>query len=297
MTVHALTVDVEDYYSVVAFDRLGITHEPSPAVVTNTHRIMEMLADAHVRGTFFILGEVARQYPSLVKDLSAAGHELGIHGFFHRQVFRLTPAEFAQSVRDAKALVEDLSGQSVRGHRAPAFSIGPETRWAMDALAESGFLYDSSVFPFAGRRYGWPGHALGITRVTLANGRSLIEAPLTVTRVLGRPMPACGGGYLRHFPGALTRWSIRSVQEHRPAIVYLHPCEIDSVPGPDWFESPMAKAPWKVRLFHGLQRRNRDSVEPKLRRLLREFRFQTLWATIEESLGDSTSAPPMGGKG
>ncbi|MCP4246657.1 MAG: DUF3473 domain-containing protein [bacterium] len=100
---------------------------------------------------------------------------------------------------DVKALIEDLIGRPVRGHRAPAFSIGPHTRWALDVLAELEFAYDSSIFPIAGPRYDWPDFPPHTHQIDLQKGRSLIEAPLPTVSVLGRRLPSCGGGYLRHF--------------------------------------------------------------------------------------------------
>ena len=205
MVTNALTIDVEDYYSVMARDRLDLALAPTSAVVRNTERMLEVLADHGVRATFFILGEVAEAFPKLVADIAGAGHEIGVHGFYHRQVFNLSRDEFRRDVGDAKKRIEDIIGSETAGHRAAAFSIVPETQWALEVLIELGFRYDSSVFPFAGRRYGWPGFPRDIHKGRLPGGATIGEAPLSVVSVLGRTLPACGGGYLRHFPYALTR--------------------------------------------------------------------------------------------
>ena len=143
----------------------------------------------------------------------------------------------------AAELILETAGGEVVGHRAAAFSIVPETAWALEELADLGFRYDSSVFPFAGRRYGWAGFPRHIHWRNLAGGQTIGEVPMSVVSVLGRALPACGGGYLRHFPYAFTRWAMRRVTRERPAIVYLHPYEMDLEPGPEEFERALAAAP------------------------------------------------------
>ncbi len=290
MVPNALTIDVEDYYSVMARDRLDLALAPTEAVVRNTERMLEVLADHGVRATFFILGEVAEAFPKLVADIAGAGHEIGVHGFYHRQVFNLSRDEFRRDVGDAKKRIEDIIGSETAGHRAAAFSIVPETQWALEVLIELGFRYDSSVFPFAGRRYGWPGFPRDIHKVRLPGGATIIEAPLSVVSVLGRTLPACGGGYLRHFPYALTRWAMRRVNRDRPAIVYMHPYETDTDPGPPEFERALASAPVAVRTFHRRQLRNRETVARKVARLLGEFDFVPVRNVIEAVLKTEDAA-------
>lgn len=282
--IHAFTVDVEDYHNVIARDWLGRDGPPTRAVVDNTTRLLQDMAQYRVRGTFFTLGEVAATYPSLIREIAAAGHELGVHGYYHRQIFKLTPETFRTEVADAKTLIEDLAGIPVRGHRAPAFSIMPDTSWALDVLADVGFQYDSSIFPIAGRRYGWPGFRGDIHRVELPDGRTIIEAPLSTVSIFGKRVPACGGGYLRHFPGGLTRWALRRIGRRQPAIVYTHPYEIE-LGDPVLDTAGLAAADaHRLQRFHRLQLRNRKTVMPKLVRLLQEFSFEPLWDVIQNSL-------------
>lgn len=287
--IHAFTVDVEDYYSIALRDWLGRHGPPTDAVVRNTSRILDLLAGAGTKATFFVLGEVAVTFGGLVREVVAAGHEVGVHGFYHRQVFRLSPQQFRQEVGDAKKLIEDLAGRPAAGHRAAAFSIRPDTRWALEVLAELGFEYDSSIFPIAGKRYGWPGFRRDIHRRKLPNGASIIEAPLSTVRVFGRALPACGGGYLRHFPYAYTRWAIRRIRRQRPAIVYMHPYEIDLEPRHEALREAWQDS-WRFRIAHALQLRKRRTVEPKLVHLLREFDFAPLGDVIARAL-----APPEAG--
>ncbi len=280
----ALTIDVEDYWSVLARDHLDLAIPPSRAVVRNTRRLLDLLAARDVQATFFILGEVAETYPGLVGDLAQAGHEIGVHGSTHQQVFKLTPETFRDEVGRAKRLLEDITGDPVEGHRAPAFSIGPETAWALDVLADLGFRYDSSIFPFAGPRYGWPGYPRGIHAHALEDGRSIVEAPLTTLEVFGKRLPCCGGGYLRLLPWPVTWWAMRSVTKRRPAIVYLHPYELDLTSGPDEVEAALAAGPEEVRTFHARQLRQRRTVEPKLRKLLARWDFAPLGEVIDDAI-------------
>jgi polysaccharide deacetylase family protein (PEP-CTERM system associated) len=232
--IHALTVDLEDYRSIVARDYFGREVPPDAIVVENTERLLGWFAERDVRATFFALGDVVESYPQLIRDIASAGHELGVHGHHHRQVFKLTPESFRREVEIPKQMIEDLIGGPVRGHRAPAFSIMPKTAWALDILAELGFRYDSSIMPIHGRRYGWPGYPLDIHTHRLNDRRPLVEAPLSTVRLMGRQVPVGGGGYLRHFPLSFTRWGLRRIQrsvhssficilaKYRPAPILSH---------------------------------------------------------------------------
>lgn len=284
--IHALTIDVEDYHSVLQRDWLNQDARPTAAVVKNTQQLLEQFAGRGVRATFFVLGEVVEAFPELIREIAAAGHELGVHGYHHFQVFRLNPMSFRAEVEPTKKRIEDLIGSPVIGHRAPAFSIMPKTSWAFDVLAEVGFQYDSSVFPFSGRRYGWPGFPRDIHRIALKNGRSIIEAPLSIVELLNRRLPACGGGYLRLFPYSVTQWAMRKVEKERPAIVYLHPDEINGEPS-DLDLSPLPP----LRRAHRsailwIRRQNRHTVGEKVAKLLEKFRFAPLREIINEVVPD-----------
>ena len=283
--LNALTIDVEDYHSVSARDWKGETMTPTTKVVRNTRQLLDRFAARGVRGTFFVLGDVAETYPELIRDIHAAGHEIGVHGFYHRQVFKLTPDEFRAEISDTKRILEDLIGRPILGHRAPAFSIMPHTSWALDVLVDEGFRYDSSIFPIAGRRYGWPGFRPDIHEISLANGRSIIEAPLSTVRMLGRRWPACGGGYIRHFPAWVSRWALNRVQRERPAILYAHPYEIELDAGEADTSGLSAKAAARVRRLHWMQLRNRDTVEQKIVGLINRFEFAPMCEVIEQVLG------------
>ena len=278
---NAMTVDVEDYYTVVARDWLCIDRQPDESVVPNTLHLLDLFKKHNVRCTCFVQGDVAEFFPDLVREIDRQGHEVGVHSYYHRQVFKVTPEEFRKETRRAKKRVESALGKPVLGYRAPAFSIGPNTRWALDILSELGFKYDSSIFPVKGSRYGWPGFPIGIHRMDLPNGRQIIEAPMSVMKVLSKAIPGCGGGYLRHLPYWFTRMTFRRVVRRQPAIAYLHPSEPDTKPGPEWFTTAMANGSAAAQKFHSMQLRNRHTVDAKLEDLMRRYEFAPLASLIQ----------------
>lgn len=184
-------MDVEDWPQSVLDRSLPI----GDYCADNTRRILELLAEYGVRGTFFVLGKFAERHPGVVREIDAGGHEVACHGWGHEEVFRLGPRGFREDLRRATGLLADLSGRRPLGYRAPVFSIVRETLWALEMLAEEGYSYDSSIYPFDNGRYGigdWPIEA---TRVPLPGGQSIVEFPLTVRRMPGWP------GRLRCMPG------------------------------------------------------------------------------------------------
>jgi polysaccharide deacetylase family protein (PEP-CTERM system associated) len=260
--LNALTIDFEDWYQglEIPVDQWDGFED---RIVPAGRRLLHLLADAGVRGTFFVLGYVADQHPELVEEIAAAGHEIGTHGYGHALIYRLTPAAFrADIVRSVRSL-EDLTGAPVVGHRAPFFSITRDSLWALDILAELGFRYDSSVFPVSNYRYGipdaprWP-HRIG------PGEDGLMEFPVSTVRAFGRNVPVAGGAYFRIYPYAVTEWALRSINRAgRPFTFYLHPWEVDP-------HHPRIPLPRRAALTHYF---NLRKTEGRLRRLLRDFRF------------------------
>lgn len=281
---NALTIDVEDYWSVSSHDWLHIDIEPTVAVLRNTEWFLEKLEQFDVKATFFILSNVAVKFPGLIKKIAKAGHEIGSHGFSHTQIFKLDENQFRKEISGSKKLLEDITGMAVRGYRAPAFSIMPQTKWALEVLAQEGFKYDSSVFPISGRRYGWPGFSREICKVDLPSGRSIIEVPMSTVTVLGKTLPAAGGGYIRHFPYAVTKWAIKSIQKKRPVIVYIHPHEIDTEARAFDTTHLSYKERNKAIRFHKMQQRNKNTVGKKLIKLLSEFKFTTIKEVLKNEV-------------
>lgn len=240
--VNAMTVDVEDYFHASAFDRVvsrASWDAMESRVVANTHRLLNLFNVNNVRGTFFVLGWVAERYPSLVKDIAAYGHELASHGYHHQLVYTLTPDQFREDVHRAKQTIEQIAGVAVSGYRAPSFSIVKQSLWALDVLIDEGYTYDASIFPIRHDRYGIadaPRHAHVIQR----GAGSIVEVPSSTVRVGGANYPIAGGGYLRLFPYAITKWGIGQVNngDQQPVILYVHPWEVD----PDQPRLPASKA-------------------------------------------------------
>jgi polysaccharide deacetylase family protein (PEP-CTERM system associated) len=267
--LNALTVDVEDYYHVSAFETCvdrASWDDYEPRVAAGTRKILDALDDAGVRGTFFVLGWVAERHPELVRTIHAAGHEVGCHSFWHRLVYEQTPEAFREDLRRARDLLEDLTGSPVRAYRAPSFSIIRRSLWALDILIEEGFAIDSSIYPTHHDRYGLAGAPLQPHRIPRPLGE-IWEFPMPVYRRLGYPLPVGGGGYLRLYPYAFTRHGLRSINgEGRPFVVYVHPWELD--PG-----QPRL-APGRLRAFRHYV--NLHRTEKRLTGLLRDFRFGTV---------------------
>jgi len=266
----AFTVDVEDYYMVTAFERT-VPFETWGAyesrVARNTQRVMDLLEEAAVKATFFVLSWVAEREPALVRAIAASGHEVACHGYRHRMIGAMNPGTFRDDLRRAKSVLEDLGGAAVKGFRAPSWSITAETMWALDVLIEEGFTYDSSIFPIHHDRYGVPG-AERFPHTLQRPGGSILEIPPSTIRFAGLNFPVAGGGYLRLLPLWLTRRALRSInlRERRPCIIYVHPWEID----PDQPRMPCA-LPTRFRHYTGLA-----GTSAKLRTLLSEFAFARL---------------------
>lgn len=272
----AFTIDVEDGVSIAMRDAFHVESRQTDRVVTLTKKILELLGENDTRATFFVLGQVAEEFPGLIKQIAAEGHELGVHGYNHLQFLRLTPEQAFEEVSRAKKLIEDISGVEVFGHRAPAFSITPETKWALDIIAEAGFTYDSSIMPITGFRYGWSGFPKDIHKLTTPEGKDLIEVPLTSLNVLGRELPVCGGGYLRLFPFFFTKKAFERIRIERPVIIYIHPYELDTERYPDYYFEELAKSSSIKRNKMKSMWWNRKSVYGKLEKMLSNYKFSTI---------------------
>lgn len=251
-----------------------------------TEQMLDLFAEYGVRATCFVLGEVAEAFPELVRRIAAGGHEIGVHGWHHHRLFQLEPSEFRESLARAKTLMEELSGRPVCGYRAVAMSISRETLWAYDVVAELGFTYSSSIYPFRGPCYGVPDAPVGTHRVPTACGAFLLEIPLSVIRFGPVRVPALGGGYLRHLPVGYSLLALRALEwEGRPAVVYLHPYELDTDAGPDLLPAQLTNDERRrlARFVHG-QYRNRHLTESKVRKILGSASFAPLEEVFRSEL-------------
>lgn len=262
---NAISVDVEDWFQVSAFeDVVDPRHWDSlpHRVEANTIRLLELFEEHETHCTFFTLGWVAERYPELIRKMVAAGHEVASHGMVHTRVTEQDPDVFYADIVDAKKMLEDISGQEVRGYRAPSYSIGEGNIWALEKLAEAGYEYSSSIYPIKHDLYGMP----DAPRFSFypENAPNMLEIPITTVEIGNRKFPCGGGGWFRLLPYALTKQAIQRVNEvdQQAAVFYMHPWEIDPAqPRP-------TGARLKSRFRHYL---NLSRTEQRLRQLLKDF--------------------------
>jgi polysaccharide deacetylase family protein (PEP-CTERM system associated) len=265
--LNALSVDVEDWFQVGAFETC-ISRDDwdrlPRRVEANADAVLALFDEAGVKATFFTLGWVAERHPALMRRVAAAGHEIASHGWDHARVFTLTPDGFRADLERARRAIEESSGQSPRGYRAPSFSIDARTPWAHPILAEQNYVYSSSVAPLAHDHYGWP-EAPRFAHRPLPDSE-LIELPVTTVELAGRRLAAGGGGFFRLLPYRFSDWAVSRVNraEGRPAVFYFHPWEID--PG----QPRVANAPLKSRLRHYSRL---SAMRPKLLKLLKSHQW------------------------
>ena len=278
---NAMTIDVEDYFQVSAFaPYIARTEWDSREcrVERNIQTILEMLARHHTHATFFTLGWIAKRYPQLVRQIVDNGHELGSHGYGHQRASDQSPAEFFNDIDSAKKLLEDLSGQTVLGYRAPSFSIGKGNLWAYDSLLEAGYHYSSSIYPIAHDHYGMPDSP----RFAYEVRPGLTEIPITTVRLFDRNFPSSGGGYFRLLPYPVTRWLIQRVntRDQQPGMFYFHPWEID----PD--QPRVAGISRKTQFRHYV---NIGQTQARLDRLLSDFK----WGRVDKVFLNQITPLPL----
>lgn len=266
LPLHCLSFDVEEHFQVSAFDSVARRHcwdDLESRVEANTDRILQLLSDTDQQATFFVLGWIAERHPGLVQRIVEGGHEVASHGYGHELVTTLTQSQFREDVRRSRTILEDLTGERILGYRAPSFTIVKDTSWAHEILVEEGYVYDSSVFPIVHDVYGIPGADPDPHQIDTPAG-PIWELP-PCTAVLARVrVPLGGGGYFRLLPYALfLRWTKRVEASGRQLMLYFHPWELD----PD---QPRMRGP-RLSVFRHYV--NLDKVEPRLERLMSEFRF------------------------
>ncbi len=273
--LNALSVDIEDWYQVGAFEKTIARADwatKESRVERNTDAVIALFADAGVKATFFTLGCVAAAHPALMRRIVAEGHEVASHGWDHVRLFTMTAAAFRADIDRARKSIEDASGTAVTGYRAPSFSLDARTPWAHAVLAEEGYAYSSSVAPIKHDHYGWR-EAPRFAYRPLADS-ALIEIPVTTVEAGGRRFPAGGGGFFRVFPYALSKWAVGRVNMHdgRPAVFFFHPWEIDTG------QPYVSEAPLKSRLRHYSRL---GAMSGKLSRLARDFSWARVDTVVE----------------
>jgi polysaccharide deacetylase family protein (PEP-CTERM system associated) len=267
MIRNAMSIDVEDYFQVSAFAP-HIRREDWDSLPCRVERnvdvILALLDEAEAKATFFTLGWIAERYPQVVRRIVDDGHELASHGYGHQRASDLTPEQFRDDITRAKHLLEDLGGVAIRGYRAPSFSISRNNWWAVEELENAGYVYSSSIYPVRHDHYGMPDAPRFAHRPNGAGG--ILELPPTTVPMLGRNLPAAGGGWFRLLPYELSRWMLRRVneQEGAPCMFYFHPWEID----PDQPRQAGLTAKTRFRHYVNLQR-----MPGRLRKLLNDFEW------------------------
>ncbi len=277
---NAMTVDVEDYFQVSAFegviDRARWDTFPC-RVEANTDRVLALFEMAEIKATFFTLGWVAARYPMLIRRIVDAGHELASHGYAHVRVTQQQPGAFRADIEKTKKLLEDIGGVPVCGYRAASYSIGADNLWALDELAEAGYRYSSSIYPVKHDLYGMP---KAPRFAYYPRGKAgILEVPITTLRLGGHNLPCGGGGFFRLYPYAFSRWALRRVnqREGQAGLFYFHPWEIDA-------EQPrLSGLGMKTRFRHYL---NLGRMESRLQALIDDFE----WGRMDQIFLDKEDA-------
>jgi polysaccharide deacetylase family protein (PEP-CTERM system associated) len=284
--VNAFTVDLEDWFQGLTSTNPRVDAWPTfpSRVVPMTTLLLQLLETHGVKATFFTLGHVADHHPELIQTIQAKGHEIGVHGYFHRFVNRLTRDEFASEIDRGLEAIQRVSGATALGHRAPYFSIDRRTPWALDVLRERGLRYDSSFHPTRNMLYGYPDAKREPQQVP--GGSPFDEFPISTLRLRGQNLPFAGGFYLRTLPYQLVRWSIQRLhREGLPAIIYTHPWELD-------LAQPRIQVTAREQITHFL---GRATLRAKFHRLFTDFRFvplRELLDTADESSKRSVIPSP-----
>jgi polysaccharide deacetylase family protein (PEP-CTERM system associated) len=266
---NGMSVDVEEYFQVWAFEKSTSRAEWGnfqSRISESLQTTLRLFEEAEVHATFFVLGWIAERHPELIRNIVDAGHEIASHGYAHAKVTSQNSQEFRDDITRAKRILEDTSGCAVIGYRAPGFSIGSDTLWALDILKEEGYLYSSSIYPITHDHYGMP-EAPRFSFRPEPDG--ILEVPLSTVEVFGKNFPCGGGGYFRLAPYSYFRWALKRMNqaEGRPAVFYFHPWELD----PD--QPRMKNIQLKSRFRHYV---NLGRMEGRLRRLLSEFQWDRM---------------------
>jgi polysaccharide deacetylase family protein (PEP-CTERM system associated) len=268
--LNAMTVDVEDYFHVSAFESVFSPSDWStmtPRVGNNTHRLIDLFNEHGIKGTFFTLGWVAEHCPDVVKRIVDEGHELASHGSNHRRTTLMTRDEVFEDIRISKDKLEQVSGKALLGYRAPSFSIDKTNEWVFEILAELGFKYSSSTYPIEHDLYGvpdWP-------RFAHRRKEGVVEIPIPTISSNNTNKGIGGGGFFRLYPYWLSKRRIEAYlrANNQPYNFYFHPWEID-------VDQPrVANAPFKSKLRHYV---NLGAMEGKLVKLMQDYN----WSSMEE---------------
>lgn len=281
--LNAMTVDVEEYFQVYALSS-KINRDDwawmTSRVVDSMQRILDLFSEHNVKATFFTLGWVAERHPELIKQMVARGHEIASHSYDHQRIDTMDADQFREDARKSKQILEDISGQKVKGYRAPTFSIGHKTPWFFEILAEEGYMYSSSIYPVQHDLYGMPDGPKSSYRPRFIEA-PFLEIPMTVMSVFGKNLPVSGGGYFRLMPYPLFQFLTKRAraQNKRPNIFYFHPWEVDPA------QPHIHGLPLKAQFRHYY---NLGMMEEKLKMLCRDFEWDRMDKVFQIGVTDAS---------
>jgi polysaccharide deacetylase family protein (PEP-CTERM system associated) len=291
MKPHVLTVALEDYYHVSAFNRIIESARWSRferRLEIGTDRTLALLDEFKIRATFFVLGWVADNAPELVRKVASRGHEIASKGYYHRGIWEMSPSEFRDDLARAQESLERASGQSIVGYRVARRWFTERDLWALDTLADAGYLYDSSIKPILRAFASEPWRRF--VHQHRSGDRSIWEFPPSSADVLGYRIPIAGGNYFRQLPAPLLRRAVAKWDRSfdAPFVMYFHTWELD----PD--QPRIRAAPIYQRVRHY---RNLGRMETILREYFGRYRFesiaQRLGVDTESHQGNGRSVEPL----
>lgn len=260
--INILTIDLEDWFQVYNFSKkikFKDWDKQKSRIISNTNKLLKIMEQNKTKATFFCLGWVGEKYPALIEQIQSEGHEIASHGYSHKLVYQMSMSEFITDIKKSKLILEKITNEKIKGFRAPSFSITKSSIWALSILKKLHFKYDSSIFPIIHPDYGIP-DAKPYPHFTK---NRLIEIPPSTIRFFNKTIPVAGGGYLRCYPYSFTRNAVKKINKKYPAVVYLHPWEID--PNIPRKRLPLTKY---IRNYTNLR-----TTEAKLKKLLKDFKF------------------------
>lgn len=223
--MNILTFDTEEWFTEKTYE--NDNHERYKNLDWYLNAILDLLDEQNLKGTFFCVGGLTKDFPYVVKSIAERGHEIGCHSNTHKWLTILNRDELkADTVIAIKAL-EDVSGQKVISYRAPAYSITENNKWAFEVLAECGIERDASVYPSnrdLGGYFGFPSNKPCIIRI---GDYTIKEFPVSLTRIAGKEMAYSGGGYFRFFP---TRFIKNTIRHSDYTMTYFHIGDLEHHP-------------------------------------------------------------------
>ncbi len=267
-----LTVDVECWEAIFHRRLTGQSFGECPGCVQSVERLLKIMYAKGVKATFFVVGEFAERHPDLIRAIDAAGHEIAGHGYVHTPMSTLTDAEFEVDTAKCVAVLSSIIGKSIRGYRAPVFSLSLDR---VQTLAKLGFRYDSSFFPFRSNDPGAAAFPRGPVKMSW-NEESIFEVPVSTLELGPYSAPVAGGGYMRLLPAPALFKAVALVNKRGdPFVTYCHPYEFSKT---DMDFRPFT--PWlgKVRTALTSVRFNlfREGMRSKLEALLDRFVFTSM---------------------